>query len=45
MVKWKAVVNDRRKGYNIELYNINKDEKEEINVADKYPEVLEKLET
>ena len=41
--EWKAVVNDRRKGYNIELYNIKEDEKEENNLANKHPEVLEKI--
>ena len=41
--EWKAVVNDRRIGYNIELYNIKEDEKEEINVANKHPEVLRKI--
>lgn len=40
---WKGVVLDMRKGLDIELYNIGIDENETINLADKYPDVVEKI--
>jgi arylsulfatase A-like enzyme len=40
---WKAVVNDRRKGLNIELYDVKEDQGEQNNVANKYPEILKEI--
>ena len=41
--KWKGIVNDRRKGLNIELYDIKADTGEEKNVASDFPEVVAEI--
>ena len=41
--QWKAVVNDRRKGFNIELYNVKQDQGEQNNVAQKFPEIVKEI--
>lgn len=41
--KWKGLVLDRRKGMEIELYDLEADETEEVNVAHQYPEVVEQI--
>ena len=41
--KWKGVVADRRKGLNIELYDLSGDQGESKNLADQYPEVVEEI--
>ena len=41
--KWKGVVLDRRKGLNIELYDVSGDEGEAKNLASQYPEVVEEI--
>ncbi|WP_281613080.1 arylsulfatase [Flammeovirga sp. SubArs3] len=41
--KWKAVVTDRRKGLNIELYDVKADEGEGKNVATEYPDVVKEI--
>jgi arylsulfatase A len=38
--KWKGVVLDTRKGFDIELYDITSDQAEGKNLASKYPEVV-----
>ena len=43
MGKWKGVVVDRRKGQEIELYDLYADGGEQRNVADEYPEVVERI--
>jgi arylsulfatase A-like enzyme len=43
MGKWKGIVLDRRKGMEIELYDLEADETEEVNVAHQYPEVVEAI--
>lgn len=43
--KWKAVVLDRRKGLNIELYDVKADQSEQKNVALLYPEIVEEIQT
>lgn len=40
---WKGVVLDMRKGLNIELYNTDIDESETTDLADKYPDIVEKI--
>lgn len=40
---WKGVVTDMRKGYNIELYNVNTDESEQKNVASQHPEIVAEI--
>jgi arylsulfatase A len=39
---WKGVVTDRRKGI-IELYDLSKDESEMTDLADQYPEIVERI--
>jgi len=41
--KWKGVVLDRRKGLNIELYDITADQGEGKNLASQYPEVVDEI--
>jgi arylsulfatase A-like enzyme len=41
--KWKAVVKDRRKGLNLELYDMEKDEAEQFDLSRKHPEVVFKI--
>ncbi|MDD7986866.1 arylsulfatase [Lentisphaera marina] len=41
--KWKGVVLDRRKGLNIELYDLSGDVAESKNVASQYPEVVDQI--
>ncbi|MDF7824792.1 sulfatase-like hydrolase/transferase [Pontiellaceae bacterium B12227] len=43
MGKWKGVVVDRRKGQKIELYDMSVDEGEQQDLADRYPEVVERI--
>jgi arylsulfatase len=43
MGKWKGIVLDRRNGMQIELYDLEADETEEVNVAAQYPEVVEEI--
>lgn len=43
MGKWKGLINDRRKGMHIELYDLESDEGETTNVASQYPEVVEQI--
>lgn len=43
--KWKAVVLDRREGFNIELYDVKADQSEQKNVAQQYPEVVNEIRT
>ncbi|MEC8220224.1 MAG: sulfatase/phosphatase domain-containing protein, partial [Verrucomicrobiota bacterium] len=43
MGKWKGLVQDRRKGMEIELYDLDADEAEERNVAHQYPEVVDQI--
>ena len=43
MGKWKGIVLDRRKGMEIELYDLEADEAEERNVAHQYPEVVDQI--
>lgn len=43
MGKWKGVVQNLRKGQKIELYDLSADEGERKNLADQYPEVVERL--
>ena len=38
--KWKGVVQDTRKGLNIELYDVRSDQSERNNLASQYPEVV-----
>lgn len=41
--QWKGVVNDRRNGLEVELYDLSNDEAEQTNVASQHPEVIEKI--
>ena len=41
MGKWKGIVRDRRQGMDIELYDLEADEFEEVNVAALHPEMVE----
>ena len=41
--KWKAVVKDRRKGLNLELYDIEKDKAEQFDLSLQHPEVIVKI--
>lgn len=41
--KWKAVVNDTRKGLQLELYHVEEDVAESNNVADSNPEIVEEI--
>ena len=41
--KWKGVVLDRRKGLNIELYDMSSDQGESKNLAAQYPEVVDEI--
>jgi uncharacterized sulfatase len=43
MGKWKGLVQDRRKGMEIELYDLDADEAEERNLAHQYPEVVDQI--
>jgi len=44
MGNWKAIRKDIQKGnLEIELYNLEEDKKEENNIADQYPEIVEKI--
>ncbi|WP_136060783.1 sulfatase-like hydrolase/transferase [Pontiella sulfatireligans] len=43
MGKWKGVVVDRRKGQKIELYDLTADEGEQKDLANEYPEVVERI--
>jgi arylsulfatase A-like enzyme len=43
MGKWKGVVSDRRKGQHIELYDLSADEGEQQDLADEFPEVVERI--
>ncbi|VGO14510.1 Arylsulfatase [Pontiella desulfatans] len=45
MGKWKGVVVDRREGQRIELYDLSADEGEQVDVADRFPEVVERIRT
>ena len=42
---WKAVVLNRRKGLNVELYNLKTDPGETIDVAMKYPKIVDEIVT
>ena len=41
--EWKGIIRDRRKGMNIELYNLQSDFRETNNVADKNPTIVNKM--
>ncbi len=41
--KWKAVVLDRRKGLNVELYNVKSDPSESIDVSKNHPEIVQEI--
>lgn len=41
--KWKGVVADRRGGMKIELYDVTKDEGEQVDVASEHPEIAERI--
>ena len=41
--QWKAVVKDRRKGLDLELYDIEKDEAEQFDLSRQHPEVTVKI--
>ena len=41
--KWKAVVLNRRKTLDIELYNVDMDPGESKNIANQYPEIVEEI--
>ncbi|MBX2874017.1 MAG: arylsulfatase [Saprospiraceae bacterium] len=43
--KWKAVVLDRREGFNIELYDVKADQSEQENVAHLHPKIVEEIRT
>lgn len=40
---WKAVVRDMRKGWNIELYDVDADEREKKDLAEQYPKVVGRI--
>lgn len=42
-MNWKGGVLDMRNGLDIELYNTDVDENESVNLADEYPEIVEKI--
>lgn len=42
--RWKGVVTDRRKGLNIELYDVTKDISEQVDEAANYPDVVNRIE-
>ena len=43
MGKWKGVVLDRRKGQKVALYDLSSDEGEQTDLADEFPEVVERI--
>ncbi len=43
MGKWKGVVLDRRKGQKVALYDLSTDEGEQTDLADEFPEVVERI--
>jgi len=43
MGKWKGIVLDRRKGMDVELYDLESDEMEQVNVAAQHPEIVQQI--